>query len=172
MSQQALIPINPGDAADADVISGNFNYLKDKITETNTNVTTIQNNVTNVITTTLSVYQDIEKPKDSFDEDATNATSGDCYIKSNTIVAFTPTGNVTFHLPTITDNTKFYQILVQINLTNTTYISANDNRLGTNYYFNNTKPIFDYIGKYDLIYAFDSLEQKWCVRAIYKGVVS
>lgn len=167
MSQQTLINISPGDDADADVIMGNFNYLDEKIGRTQTSMVTLENNVTNTITNTLSIYQDVVQPKDSFNSDAQTVTSGDCYIKSNTIVAFTPTGNVTFHLPSITDNTKFYQILVQVKIDSASYITADNDRLGTDYYFDNIKPTFS-IGYYDIIYSYDNIKNKWCVGAILK----
>lgn len=175
MSQQTLINISPGDTADADVIMGNFDYLNVKLATNIQNMTALENNVNNLVNTTvqnvertLSIYQDIVQPKSSFDDSATTVTSGDCYIKSNTIVAFTPTGNVTFHLPTITDNTKFYQILVQVKLDNASYISASNNRLGTNHFFNSITPEFE-VGLYDIIYSYDSNEEVWFCTAISKG---
>lgn len=167
MSQQALINISPGDTADADIVMGNFNYLDEKLGRTQTNMVVLENNVTNTITSTLSVYQDVVQPKN---EQGVVATSGDLYLTSNTVVAFTPTGNVTFHLPQISDQTKFNQILVQVKLTSS-YISALNNRLGTSYYFNCIAPTIT-TGNYDIIYVYDSIEGKWYCSAIKKGVAS
>ena len=98
----------------------------------------------------------------------TLATSGTIALTANSINKIIPTGNVTFTLPTITDNTKFYQILVQANLTNTSYIVAS--RLGASKYFNCGAPAFSEPGQYNIIYEYDSTSNNWVVGAVKKGV--
>lgn len=100
------------------------------------------------------------------------STSGTITLTDNSINSITPSGAVTFTLPTITDNTVFHQILVQLKLTNTSYISSSaiDNgALGTTDYFNKTKPDLSTTGNYDLVYEYNSIEQVWVVGAISKG---
>lgn len=96
------------------------------------------------------------------------ATSGTIALSDNSINSITPTGTVTFTLPTITDNTKFYQILVQVKLTNTSYIVAS--RLGTTHYFNKITPQFPATGNYNIYYEYDATDGNWYVGNIIKGV--
>lgn len=95
-------------------------------------------------------------------------SEGTIPLTSNSINSITPTGAVTFTLPTITDNTKFYQILVQVNLTNTSYLTASN--LGASKYFNYDAPSFSEIGQYNIIYEYDNTSNNWVVGAIGKGV--
>lgn len=96
----------------------------------------------------------------------TLATSGTISLASNTINKIAPTGTVTFSLPTITDNTKFYQILVQVKLSSLTTIN-----FGTTRYFDAEAPVINKTGYYDIIYAYDCNGSFWCVMAIYKGAI-
>lgn len=93
-------------------------------------------------------------------------TSGTIALADNSINSITPTGNVTFTLPTITDNTVFHQILVQMNLS-ADYYTIN---VGASSYFNKEIPTFGQIGKYNIIYEYDSTANEWVVGAIDKGV--
>lgn len=95
--------------------------------------------------------------------------SGVRTLTDNSVHTITPTLAVSFTLPTITNTSIFHQMIVQINLTDTSYIDPDN--LGTDYFFNATKPSFDVAGYYDLIYAYDVLKQKWCVGAVFKGEV-
>lgn len=98
----------------------------------------------------------------------TLATSGTIALSDNSINSITPTASVTFTLPTVTDNTKFHQILVQVNLTNTNYLTASN--LGTSEYFNASAPAFPQTGFYNIYYEFDILSNAWCVGNVIKGV--
>ena len=169
-----IIVIKGGAEARSTVLNDNFTYLNAKVEQTNNNLATTQSNVQSTINTTLSIYQDVVSPKSSFDTDATDVTSGNCYIKANSTVAFTPTGDVTFVLPTITDNTKYYQILVQVNIGEgaTSYVTTDDARLGTENYFNDIEPVFSKEGMYDIYYEYDNSGSKWVCGSIYKGTVS
>ncbi len=95
-------------------------------------------------------------------------TSGTITLSDNSINSITTTGAVTFSLPTVTDNTIFHQILVQLNLTNTTYISFSS--LGADKYFNYEVPQFSETGQYNIIYEYDSTSNNWVVGVIGKGV--
>ena len=92
-------------------------------------------------------------------------SSGVITLTDNSINTITPTGNVTFTLPTITDDTVLHQIFVQINLS-TLYTLA----LGTSYFFNSTAPDMSQIGVYNLVYEYDKANQYWVVGCIDKGV--
>lgn len=123
----------------------------------------VAENLTTETQNTLSVYQTVNAL----------ATSGTINLTDNSVNKITPTGNVTFSLPSITGSAagKYHQILVQVNLTTTSYITADNTKLGTDYYFNGIKPRFTYTGYYDIIYSYDNIKSKWCVGAIYKGEV-
>ena len=92
-------------------------------------------------------------------------TSGTIALSDNSINSITPTGNVTFTLPTITDNTVFHQILVQMNLSTVYTIDV-----GATNYFNYSILAFDEVGQYNIIYEYDSTANHWVVGAIGKGV--
>lgn len=92
-------------------------------------------------------------------------TSGTIALSDNSINSITPTGNVTFTLPTITDNTVFHQILVQMNLSTVYTIDV-----GATNYFNYSILAFDEVGQYNIIYEYDSIAEHWVVGAIGKGV--
>lgn len=72
-----------------------------------------------------------------------------------------PTGNVTFTLPTVSDNNAFHQILVQMNLASKKTIN-----LGTSNYFAKTAPEFE-SGRYNIIYEYNG--SHWVVGAIATG---
>ena len=162
-----IIVIKGGAEAKSTVLNDNFTYLNAKVEQTNNNLATTQSNVQSTIDTTLSIYQNVVSPKSSFNTDATDVTSGNCYIKANSIVAFTPTGDVTFVLPTITDNTKYYQILVQLNLDELYTVNV-----GTTHYFNSIAPVFATTGHYNIIYEYDNTDNCWYCCNVIKGVVS
>lgn len=84
------------------------------------------------------------------------ASSGTINLTDNSINVITPSGTVTFSLPTITDNTVFHQILVQVNLSTSQTINV-----GTTHYFNGKAPDFSSTGKYDIIYEYDKLGSYW-----------
>ena len=94
----------------------------------------------------------------------TLATSGTVALSDNSINSITPSGAVTFSLPSVTDNTVFHQILVQVNLS-TVYTLT----LGTSYYFNKEAPDMSNTGAYNLIYEYDKANQYWVVGCISKG---
>jgi len=94
------------------------------------------------------------------------ATSGAITLADNSINSITPTGVVTFTLPTITNNTIFHQILVQVNLTNTSYLSLNS--LGTEKYFDMSSPDLTETGNYNIYYEHDAINNYWVVGAIRK----
>lgn len=96
----------------------------------------------------------------------TLAGSGTIALDDNSINVIKPTGAVTFVLPTITDKTKFHQILVQVKLS--TVYSIN---VGTTYYFNKKAPDMSTIGYYNLIYEYDKQYASWICGCIIKGKV-
>lgn len=95
------------------------------------------------------------------------STSGTIALTDNSINTITPSGNITFTLPTVTDNTVFHQILVQINMSTVYTI---DLGLGaTPHYFNNTAPDLSNVGVYNLYYEYDKANQYWVCGEIAKG---
>lgn len=97
----------------------------------------------------------------------TPATSGTITLTDNSINSITPSGNITFTLPTIADNTVFHEIMVQINLSTVYTIDV-----GTTYYFNKTAPDLSTAGTYNLYYEYDKATQQWYCGALSKGTVS
>ena len=116
----------------------------------------------------------VQEQLSTYSDTNTLSTAGEIELSTNSVNSIIPEEETTFVLPTISGEaaSKYHQILLQVKLTDTSYISADDNGLGTNYFFNNTKPQFNYTGNYDIIYVYDNAEAKWCCGAIYKGVVS
>lgn len=94
------------------------------------------------------------------------STSGAVTLVDNSVYSITPTGAITFTLPTVTDTTKFHQILIQLNLT--TIYSIN---LGTTYFFNSEAPDLSKAGQYDLIYEYNTAQGRWVVGTLTKGGV-
>lgn len=103
-------------------------------------------------------YEPAQKPM------GTLGTSGSIALTDNNAYKITPTGTVTFTLPSVTDKTKLHQILVQIKLTSTYTINV-----GTTYYFNKTKPNFSSTGTYNLIYEYDNIDSHWVCGSVSKG---
>ena len=88
-------------------------------------------------------------------------TSGTIALADNSVNRITPTGAVTFSLPSVSDNTVFHQILVQLNLT-----AAYTINLGASVYFTKEAPAFD-IGMYDIVYEYNGTN--WVVGSISVG---
>lgn len=97
-------------------------------------------------------------------------TSGTIALEDNSINTIQPTAAITFTLPTITDTGLYHQILIQLKLTDTSFISGSN--LGTNYFFGLTTPTFDTVGNYDIIYAYDTLNSKWCCGVAIKREIT
>ena len=95
------------------------------------------------------------------------AASGSITLTDNSVNKVTPTGNITFTLPTVTDTTKFHQILVQVNLSTVVTIGV-----GTTYYFNKTAPDLSAAGVYDLIFEYDNVNGYWVCGLLSKGAAS
>ena len=96
----------------------------------------------------------------------TLSTSGTITLSDNSINKITPTAAVTFSLP-IGDATTFHQILVQVNMSTVYTIT-----LGTSNYFNKKAPDMSSVGKYNLLYEYDSALSDWVVGCVSKGVAS
>lgn len=92
---------------------------------------------------------------------STLGTSGTISLSDNSVNRIKPTGNVTFSLPSVSNNNIFHQILVQLTLT-----SAYTIALGTSKYFNSEAPTFE-VGSYDIIYEHNG--SNWVVGAISVG---
>lgn len=113
----------------------------------------------NYVQQQLTTYSDVN----------TLSASGTVSLTSNTVNTITPTGAVTFSLPSITgdDAGKFHQILVQVNLSTVYTID-----LGTTYFFDLIEPSLSVEGLYDVIYEYDNASNNWVCGAIFKGAVS
>lgn len=92
-------------------------------------------------------------------------TSGTVALDDNSIYGIAPTGNITFTLPTVTDMTKFHQIMIQVKLASVQTIN-----LGTTYYFNRVKPDLSSAGLYNIMYEYDNMDGRWVVGSVSKGV--
>ena len=97
----------------------------------------------------------------------TLGTTGTIALADNSAYQITPTGTVTFSLPSVTDKTKLHQILVQLKLTSVYTIN-----LGTTYFFNKTKPDLSTTGTYTLVYEYDNLGNYWVCGGASKGTQS
>lgn len=119
----ALIEIKPGDEADANIVMDNFNYLDERISEVNEKVnniyssvdvkistlnTTIENNV-NQLTEDLSkkINSEIERE---------NGALTSIVLKSDRIHQINITTNSTVILPTLEDNTKYINTMLEFTL--------------------------------------------------------
>ena len=157
-----------GKLADAEKVNENFTYLNGRISSVNGMVVNLQSTLINYINdtlrTTLSIYQDVNVLE----------TSGTIALTDNSTNSITPTGSVTFTLPTISDNTKFHQMLVQMYLADATatgYVTGDS--LGSNViYANGVKPTFINAGYYDIVYEYNSIAEKWSVGVTYIGTAS
>lgn len=134
---------------DTDVVNENLEYLKeetDKLPSIQSNITSLQTSVTNLQNTPVTVL----------------TSSGTINLSDNSVNRITPSGTVTFTLPTVSDNTKFHQILVQVILNDTYTINV-----GTTYFFNKATPDWSDTGYYNLIYEHDGT--RWFCGSIVKG---
>jgi hypothetical protein len=95
------------------------------------------------------------------------AASGTIALSDNNVYKISATGTVTFTLPTITDATKFHQILVQLYMASVQTIN-----LSTTYYFNGTAPDMTEAGYYTIIYEYDNIHSVWVVGALKKASAS
>lgn len=133
---------------------------KNKASDYNDNFSVLENYVENSIDDMKTWTTDtVDMPI------TTLATSGTINLADMSINRISTSGNVTFSLPTVTDNTKFHQILVQLSLSTTSHTIT----LGTSNYFYKIVPDFSKSGKYDIIYEYDG--SNWVVGAIKKGTV-
>ncbi len=115
----------------------------------------------------LTNHQDISGKEDINKAMTTLSSSGTIALTDNSVNKITPSGAVTFTLPSISDLTKYHQILVQVNLSSVVSISV-----GTTRYFNKTAPDLSEAGVYNLIYEYDNANGYWVCGAISKGVAS
>lgn len=137
---------------DPDVVNENLEYLKeetDKLPAMQTNISSLQTSVGNLQTTPVNIL----------------SSSGTINLSDNSVNRITPSGTVTFTLPTVSDNTKFHQILIQLIINDTYTIN-----LGTTYFFNKAVPDFTETGYYNLIYEHDGTH--WVCGSIVKGEAS
>lgn len=139
----------------------------------NTTFETVSNKVTSISSSSTNtqypsakcVYDNITTKQDIAQLINTLSTSGTITLSDNSIYYIAPTGTVTFTLPTVSDNTKFHQILVQINMASAVTIDV-----GTTYFFNKTAPDLSATGLYNLIYEYDG--SNWVVGCVSKGAAS
>lgn len=84
-------------------------------------------------------------------------------LKDNSKYYLTPTGDLTFILPTVTDLSKRHNILVQLDLTEPVNID-----LGTTTYFDRIAPSFTTVGTYDIMYEYNNAAGVWVAGATGK----
>jgi len=157
----ALQEIEYGSICTSSILNDNFEYLDDRISSYASSITTLQSNISSVnstlngrINTTNSNLSDLS---DAVHQTINQlATSGTIALTIDSVNAITPSQSVTFTLPTVSDNTIFHQILVQLNLTTVYTIDV-----GTTHYFNGKAPDLSTTGSYDLIYEYDKANNCW-----------
>lgn len=150
---------------DTDVVNDNLMYLKeetDKIPTIQTEGEQLAQAVEGLSETTSSLQTAVSNKADINYPLNTLSTSGTINLSDNSVNRITPSGAVTFALPAVSDNSKFHQILVQIEL-NTVY-SIN---VGTDFYFNKVAPDFTLTGTYNLIYEHNGTN--WVCGSIVTG---
>lgn len=140
-----------------------------RITTVGSSITTLESNIQSVNTTLNSSINAVSSDVSSLSNvtDPTINTldsSGTIALSDNSINTITPSGAITFTLPTITDNTKFHQILVQINFTAVYSIDV-----GTTYFFNKKSPDLSAMGIYNLLYEYDKQNTVWVCGLMKKG---
>lgn len=92
---------------------------------------------------------------------------GSLPVPDNRIFGIRVSGNITFTLPTVTDNSVFHQSLLLIDMPTVYTID-----LGTSYFFNNIAPDLSQAGTYNLYYEYDNNAHHWVVGCISKGAAS
>lgn len=154
---------------DTDVVNDDLMYLKGK-SDTHTsdisslttttgehtsNISALQS-TTNSLSSSMTSKADIHYPLTIL------SSSGTVNLSDNSVNRITPSGTVTFTLPTVSDNTKFHQIMVQIILNSVVTINV-----GTSYFFNKTAPELSETGIYDLVYEYNGTN--WVCGAVPIG---
>ena len=121
---------------------------------------------TDVADENFEYLKEVQEQKEDISPDITTlATSGTLTLQDNKIYSVTPTSNITFSLPSVSNNNSLHQIMVQLNKTTSLTIG-----LGTTNYFRKIQPDLSSNGKYNLYYEYDG--SAWVVGAIEKGTVS
>ena len=90
--------------------------------------------------------------------------SGTISLKDNNLYKLTSSGNIVFSLPSVTDTSKFHQIMVQLKMSTVVTINA-----GTSYYFNSEAPDLSKAGSYDFVWEYDNINGHWVFGATSKG---
>ena len=90
--------------------------------------------------------------------------SGTISLEDNSLYKLTSSGNIVFSLPSITDTSKFHQIMVQLKMSTVVTIDV-----GTTHYFNSETPDLSKAGSYDLVWEYDNIDGHWVFGATSKG---
>jgi hypothetical protein len=100
------------------------------------------------------------------------ATSGTIALTDNSVNSIAGvTGDITFTLPIVTDNTTFHQIFVQMDMSTTAY--SIDMGLGTPpHWLTDEAPDLSEVGNYNLYWEYDKANQHWKGGALKEGVSS
>lgn len=114
------------------------------------------------VASALGSYQLIAQPVSWY-----ASAIGSLSVPDNRIFGIRVSGNITFTLPTVTDNNVFHQSILLIDMPTVYTID-----LGTSYFFNNTAPDLSQAGTYNLYYEYDNNALHWVVGCISKGAAS
>lgn len=90
--------------------------------------------------------------------------SGTISLEDNNLYKLTSSGNIIFNLPSVTDTSKFHQIMVQLKMSTVVTIDV-----GTTYYFNSEAPDLSKAGSYDFVWEYDNTDGHWVFGATSKG---
>lgn len=91
------------------------------------------------------------------------ATSGTVTLSDNSIYTLNASGAVTFSLPSISDTTKFHQIMVQFKMSSVYTLNV-----GTSHYFYKEAPDLSEAGSYNLVWEYDNVNGYWTFGAVSK----
>lgn len=92
-----------------------------------------------------------------------SSTSGTIALEPNKVYKAFLNGNTTFTLPTIADNTKFNQIMMQLTIDSSYTID-----LGTTHYMGEESVLL--AGMYNVYYEYDSFNELWFVGILSKTI--
>lgn len=117
-----------------------------------------------------NLQYNIDQKEDKTPSIVTTTTSGTLVLNDNTTYCVTPSGNLTFTLPTITDTTKLHRIEVELNMST---VYSIDLGLGsTPLFFNKTAPDLSTTGVYSLLFQYSPSAGAWYGGGAIIGVAS
>ena len=162
-----LITIGYKEVAESSVLNHNFKYLDNRANALKDEIDSVSESLDNDVDAKTQEFLD-SAFYNVITISGINA-KGTISLVANKIYAITPTDSIRFNLPIISDFDKFYQILVQLNITDVDMVD--NKKLGTDNFFDNIRPKFLTTGSYDMVYEYDNTKHKWTCGVMRKGDV-